>query len=98
MILLFSLNSNAYLLNSNAYNESEVLNYNENDINYEMYGNDDADGDDFIVQRLINKNSERILETLYARSSIGKSHRFYFTAGERKDGEIDALWLYIIQI
>lgn len=29
-----------------------------------------------------------ILETMYVRQSLGKSHRFYFTQGERKEGII----------
>lgn len=28
-----------------------------------------------------------ILETVYVSQSFGKSHRFYFTQGERKDGK-----------
>lgn len=30
---------------------------------------------------------ENVLETMYTSESFGKGHRFYFTAGERKDGK-----------
>lgn len=32
-----------------------------------------------------NYGQNNLLETVYARQSVGKSHRFYFTVGERQD-------------
>lgn len=32
-----------------------------------------------------NYGQNNILETVYAKQSVGKSHRFYFTAGERQE-------------
>lgn len=43
--------------------------------------------DDMFVHNLIGHASTNELETLYASSSFGKSHRFYYTLGERQDGK-----------
>lgn len=46
-----------------------------------------SDSDELVVHNLIGHGSANVLETLYASSSIGKkSHRFYYTLGERQDG------------
>lgn len=48
----------------------------------------DSEGNDMSIENLIVANGvSNILETVYASQSIGKSHRFYFTQGERKDGK-----------
>lgn len=38
-----------------------------------------------------------ILETVYVSQSYGKSHRFYFTQGERKDGKQIVIY-FLIQV
>lgn len=42
-----------------------------------------ANEDDIKVE---NFGGNNILETVYAKQSFGKSHRFFFTTGERKEG------------
>lgn len=42
------------------------------------------------VAKNIQKPSDTTV-TMYAGQSIGKSHRYYFIAGERKDGKRDFL-------
>lgn len=44
--------------------------------------NDDMSIDNFYPVKI----PSNILETVYVHQSLGKSHRFYFTRGERKDG------------
>lgn len=61
------------------------------EIDNQLNENDDiqnASGvDDLVVHNLIGHGSSNVLETLYASSSIGKkSHRFYYTLGERQNG------------
>lgn len=48
---------------------------------------DFSDDDDMaIINSGENYGNNNILETTYASQSVGKSHRFYFTAGERQNG------------
>lgn len=47
----------------------------------------DSTANDMSIVNLNPANGEsNILESVYAIQSIGKSHRFYFTQGERKEG------------
>lgn len=48
----------------------------------------DSTENDMSIDNLMSANGEtNILESVYAMQSIGKSHRFYFTQGERKEGK-----------
>lgn len=39
------------------------------------------------VEKLVTHNKRyNVLESMYTSQDVGKSHRFYFTAGERQDG------------
>lgn len=51
-------------------------------------GNDMTMDDSYSIDGLSN-----ILETVYVSQSFGKSHRFYFTQGERKEGNQTVIFL-----
>lgn len=48
--------------------------------------NDTSENDISMENSSSTIKGSNILETVYARQSVGKSHRFFFTVGERKDG------------
>lgn len=62
------------IISSNAY-------YEDDDDPFNPMTNDMTIDDFNLVDRVSN-----LLETVYASQSFGKSHRFYFTQGERKEG------------
>lgn len=43
----------------------------------------------FYVDNFLNSSDSNpnVLESMYAHQSVGKSHRFYYTLGERKSSE-----------
>lgn len=49
-------------------------------------GSDISENDISMGNSSLHDEGSNILETIYARQSFGKSHRFYFNVGERKDG------------
>lgn len=48
---------------------------------------DFLDNNDLSYENLEPTANNNILETMYAKQMVGKSHRFFFTTGERKDGK-----------
>lgn len=49
--------------------------------------NDFADNDISMDDLNTKGSSHDVLETVYLDQKVGKSHRFFFTVGERKDGK-----------
>lgn len=48
---------------------------------------DSSMANDMSIENIYSaEGMSNILETMYVRQSLGKSHRFYFTQGERKEG------------
>lgn len=61
--------------------DSSIEDNNINEVNSNVTGYFD---DSFFV---VSEHQHLFLESMQAHQSFGKSHRFYYTLGERKDGK-----------
>lgn len=77
-VLMFSVAMCASIISFDTFADDNSIDSSENDMSIDNLNS-------------IDGGVSNILETMYAIQSFGKSHRFYFTQGERKDGKLNCI-------